>query len=274
MTLTIYAGASCVGSEDEARPAMSQSSELVRLLAAGESVFGIFSGEKTPEQGARIAGNREIDFVFYSLESGPFDIPRMQAYMGAMAEAAGRVAGRAAAAAEGRSVAPAAAHPVALRIPPIRDDREAARDRAGRGLEAGVAAIVFPHVESAADASLAVEVMGGELWPGNPDGRLVNMLIVEDRVGIANVREIVGTPGVSVAFAGPGDLRRAYDGDMRAVEAAIQAVLAACKELDVACGITAGVGDIAERLAQGFRVIIVTEPEALAVGRRAAGRTR
>ncbi len=274
IALTVSVQASCVGNDHEAERAASGVSELPRLLVAGQSVFGIFSGEKTPEQGARMAGNREIDFVFYSLESGPFDIPQMRAYMSAMADAAERLAGRGAAAAEGRSVAPTAAHHVALRIPPIRSGPAAARDRVRRGLEAGVAAIVFPHVESAADAALAVEAMGGELWPGNPDGRLVNMLIVEDRVGIANVREIVGTPGVSVAFAGPGDLRRAYDGDMRAVEAAIQAVLAACKEFDVACGITAGVDDIAERLAQGFRVIIVTEPEALAVGRRAAGRTR
>jgi hypothetical protein len=32
------------------------------------------------------------------------------------------------------------------------------------------------------------------------------------------------------------------------------------------------VDDIAERLTQGFRVIIVTQPEALVVGKRAAGR--
>ena len=43
--------------------------------------------------------------------------------------------------------------------------------------------------------------------------------------------------------------------------------------LDVACGITAGVDDIAERLEQGFRLIIVTSPEALSVGRAAAGRS-
>ena len=54
---------------------------------------------------------------------------------------------------------------------------------------------------------------------------------------------------------------------------AIQTVLAACKEYHVACGVTAGVDDIAARLEQGFRVIIVTDPAALEVGREAAGRT-
>ncbi len=273
VTLVTGAGVACAGEAGgDEEPPMPDRSELVRLLAAGEAVFGIFSGEKTPEQGARMAANREIDFVFYSLESGPFDIPQMRAYMRAMAEAAGPPAGGGTAATGGRPVAAGAAHPVALRIPPIGGGREAAREHVRQGLEAGVAAIVFPHVESAADAALAVDAMAPGAWPGNPEGKLINMLIVEDRAGIANAREIVATPGVSVAFAGPGDLRRAYDGDMEAVESAIQTVLAACRELDVACGITAGVDDIADRLAQGFRVIIVTESEALGVGRRAAGR--
>ena len=80
----------------------------------------------------------------------------------------------------------------------------------------------------------------------------MNMLIVEDREAVEVVDEIVSTPGVSVVFAGPGDLRRAYEGDMEAVESAIQTVLAACTEHRVPCGITAGVDDIAERLSRAF----------------------
>ena len=114
--------------------------------------------------------------------------------------------------------------------------------------------------------------MGSRLWPINPSGDLINILLIEDQEGIAVAREIVGTPGVSVAIPGPGDLRRAYEGDMQAVETAIQTVLAACKEFDVACGITAGVDDIAERLAQGFKLIIVNQPEALSVGLKESGR--
>ena len=231
-------------------------SRIVQLLSSGQAVFGIFSGEHTAEQGAVMAENRETDFVFYSLESGPFDIPAMEAYM----------AGMAGAEVEG------GAHPVTLRIPPLRDDEEAGRDHVRQGLAAGVDAIVFPHVETAEQAALAVGSMGEDGWPANPNGRLVNILLLEDQVAIQNAREIVSTPGVSVAIPGPGDLRRAYNRDMEAVENAIQTVLAACKEFDVPCGITAGADDIAERLEQGFRVIIVTNPEALAVGRAAAGR--
>ena len=229
---------------------------MIELLANGHAVFGIFSGEKTPEQGALMAGNRETDFVFYSLETGPFDIPTMQTYMAAMSEAAGD----------------RQAHPVALRIPPIREDPGAVAGRVAEGLAAGVGAIVFPHVESAEDAALSAESLGNRVWPLHPEGDVINIVLIEDQVGIQNARAIVGTPGVSVAIPGPGDLRRAYEGDMEAVENAIQSVLAVCLELDVPCGITAGVDDIGERLEQGFRLIIVTQPEALAAGRAASGR--
>ena len=59
---------------------------------------------------------------------------------------------------------------------------------------------------------------------------------------------------------------------MEAVEGAIQAVLAACLANGVPCGITAGVDDIAERIAQGFRMFIASDPETVTAGREAAGR--
>ena len=97
-------------------------------------------------------------------------------------------------------------------------------------------------------------------------------MLIEDQAGIEIARDIVGAPGVGVAIPGPGDLRRAYEGDMEAVENAIQTVMAACKEFDVVCGITAGPDDIEKRLDEGFRFFIVTSPETIAVGRRVSGR--
>ncbi len=241
----------------EASDTMVTGNAIVDLLASGQAVFGIFSGDHTAEQGTVMAQNKETDFVFYSLEEGPFDLPQMELYARALRDGAGEDGPRT----------------LALRIPPIRDGREVARQRVEQALAAGVDAVVFPHVESAEDATLGVEAMGADLWPANPKGRVLNVMIIEDRIGIQHAREIVATPGIGVAIPGPGDLRRAFDGDMEAVENAIQTVLAACKEYDVPCGITAGVNDIDQRLEQGFRFIIVTRPEALAVGRAAAGRT-
>ena len=242
------AGGSSDGSSE---PVMS----LEAMLEADQPIFGMFSGPQTPEQGRAIVANRETDFILYSMESGPFDVATMSAYMEAM---------DAAAAATGMS-----AQPVWLRVPAIHTDEAAAPERAAAALETGVDGIVFPHVTTAAEAATSVTLMGSP-WPLGDAG--LNVLIVEDREGVSNVREIMATPGLSVVFAGPGDLRRAYEGDMEAVENAIQTVLAACLEFEVACGVTAGVDDIGTRLDQGFRVIIVTQEEALAAGRRHAGR--
>ena len=239
-----------------AASAPATASALAALLADGQAIFGTFSGPTTPEQGALMGQNRDLDFVFYSLESGPFDIMSTQLYMSGVAEGSGAEP----------------PHPLILRVPPIRDGEDAARANVATALDAGVAAIVFPHVESGAEAAVAVSAMGAELWPGNPSGSLLGILIIEDRSGVERADEILATPGVSVVFAGPGDLRRSYEGDMEAVEAAIQTVLGACQAHGVPCGITANADDIAERIEQGFRMFIVNDQAAVTAGRAAAGR--
>ena len=260
---------------------------VASLLADGQVVFGIFSGERTPETAMEMAQQELADFIFYSLERGPFDLPTMSAYQEALSPPGARGA--------------ANPHPVLLRIPPIRDGMDEAAERTAAGLDAGTYGIVFPHVETADEARHAVASMrpagaGGlrgdpdpeaarvfgvapedyaaraDVWPLEPRGELVSMLLIEDKVGIENALEITSVPGISIVSPGPGDLRRAYEGDLEAVEGAIQTVLAACLEAGVPCGITAGPEDIAMRIEQGFRVFIVTSPEALAVGHEAAGR--
>jgi 2-keto-3-deoxy-L-rhamnonate aldolase RhmA len=173
------------------------------------------------------------------METGPFDVAGMRDFMSALGS-----------------------RPIAARLPPIRDGQEEARERTRLLLEAGAAVVVYPHVEDRAQAELAVSALraGGGKAPG--------ILIIEDRLGVANAREIVSTPGVDIVFPGPGDLRRAYDGDAAAVETAIQSVLSACKEFDVPCGITAGASDIEKRLQEGFRVFIVQDLDALPIGWR------
>lgn len=254
LSLLMACGAEAPPETVSADAATASPNHIVRRLTSGEPALGVFSGDHTPEQGAAMGTNRETDFVFYSLEEPPFDVAALASYMAAMTSTAGK---------KGR-------RPVALRIPPVRGAHDQARARIAEALAAGVDAIVVPHVGSRDDAEVTVGAMGEELWPGDPDGRLVAMLIIEDREGVAHARDIVGTPGVSVVFVGPTDLRRAYEGDGEAVENAIQTVLAACKEFMVPCGITAGVDDIAKRLQQGFRVVIVLQPQALSVGLEAS----
>jgi len=229
---------------------------VARLLADGQAVFGVFANGDTQEDGVEMGANRDPDFVFYSLERGPFDLDTMESYMEGLATGGGEL---------GRQ-------PFALRIPPVGDSAATATERIGRAMARGIDILVVPHVHSDEQVATVVDAMGTDTWPADPDGVHVNFLIVEDREGLAALDEIVAVPGVSVVFAGPGDLRRTFEGDMVAVEEAIQTVLAACLEQEVPCGITAGVDDITMRLEQGFRVFIVTEPEAIAVGKAVAGR--
>lgn len=213
----------------------------VELLRAGKPVFGLFPADKTPETARRLASDEEADFVFYDLEHGPFDVAAMKVFLGSLA---------------GR--------PMVTRLPPIRDGFAEAAVQAKQLVEAGIDGVVFPHVENRAQAEHAVRSVRQET------GAALVILIVEDRIGVQNAREIVATPGVDVVIPGPGDLRRAYDGDAVAVEKSIQTVLAACKESRVVCGITAGAEDVEKRLEQGFCFIIGTGRAAIAVGRRAA----
>ncbi len=228
---------------------------LISKIQNGEPVFGAFARPQTADGGSIAGRNKDPDFIFYSLESGPWDIPGLGAFRQAMINASEAVGG----------------HPITLRIPPIREDRQALYRYIDEGLVEGVEGIVFPHVESAEEAELAVQALGLRSWPLNPMGDVISVILIEDRVGVESAEEIVGTPGVSVVIPGPGDLRRAYEGDEEAIEAAIQRVLAACMKLGVPCGITAGVEDVADRLEQGFKMIIVSDPATIGIGRGSVG---
>ena len=268
--LALFAVAACSGEQDAAEAAASPAAEapaapaspVARLLESGQAVFGIRPAELTAAEGARmVQALPEGDLVFASLESGPWDLPALQAYMQGVRDAA-----RAA------SIEP---FPMFLRIPPIHEvGEEQTRKHVSEALAAGVdGGIIFPHIMSRAEAEVALSTLGDQGWPMNPAGRLVPIVMIEDKQSVENAREIASTPGVRMVFLGPRSLTTAYAEDAAAVEGAIQSVLAICKELDVACGITAGVDDIGKRVQEGLEFVMVREPAELAGGRAAAGRT-
>jgi 4-hydroxy-2-oxoheptanedioate aldolase len=124
-----------------------------------------------------------------------------------------------------------------------------------------------------------------DLWPLNPGGELMNWTIVESHEGLARVRDIAAVKGIGVLWPGAGTLRGLFstsnaDGervlDTDAWEAAIQKVLAACKEFDVPCGYPANANDIEMRMKQGFSVFVMSWGEngirTIDVGRQIAGR--
>ena len=183
-----------------------------------------------------------------------------------------------------------------------------------RQLNMGVTGIMFVSAESAEEVQTGINAMrfkskGGtrpdhvgnapafwgmsekeykekaDLWPLNPNGELVNWTIVESKAGLEKVREIAAVKGIGVLWPGAGTLRGLFstqqpDGtrklDEAAWEAAIQKVLAACKEFNVACGYPASATDIELRMKQGFSVFVMNwgDPgfKAIEIGKNAAGR--
>ncbi|HEX6322500.1 MAG TPA: aldolase/citrate lyase family protein, partial [Vicinamibacterales bacterium] len=205
--------------------------------------------------------------------------------------------------------------PINVKTPKISTDPAKAVENISRQLNAGVTSISFVHVDTAKELEQGIAAMrfasrGGtrpgnvgnapkywglteqeyraraDVWPLNPDGELVAWAIIETKEGLANVREIAQVKGLGVLIPGAGTLRGVFstrdaDGavvrDEQAWEAAIQQVLAACREFQVACGYPATESDIEMRMKQGFSVFIIQQFNdsgfnAVKIGRRAAGR--
>jgi 4-hydroxy-2-oxoheptanedioate aldolase len=179
-------------------------------------------------------------------------------------------------------------------------------------LNAGVATISFVEVDTAEELRLGIAAMrftskGGtrpdevgnapkywglseadyrnkaDVWPLNKDGELVAWAIVETKEGVANVREIAQVKGLSVLVPGAGSLRGVYSNngvrDAVAWEAAIQQILAACKEFKVPCGYPVNEADIETRMKQGFSVAILQSFNedafrTVAKGRQLSGRDK
>jgi 4-hydroxy-2-oxoheptanedioate aldolase len=209
--------------------------------------------------------------------------------------------------------ATATTHPVIVKAQKITDEAETTA-AISRQLDAGVSGIMFVDVESADEvrrglAAMRFRSQGGtspdnvgsapaywgmseaeyrqkaDLWPLNPNGELVNWTIVESKKGLANVREIAAVPGIGVLWPGAGTLRQVFtttsaDGerafDAEGWERAIQQVLAACKEFNVACGYPANENDIEMRMQQGFSVFVMSWGDAgfrtVELGRKLARR--
>lgn len=258
----------------------------------------------TPKTQAQLASDalayRQADYIFDGSMEGNFDAgyPQFVDFVKGMA-ASGRLPWT---------------HPLAVKTPEIAPDLAVARVRIAKQLNAGASTIVFVDVKSADEVKQGLSMMrfaanGGsrdadlgsapglwglsekdyrekaDLWPLNPRGELVNWTIVESKEGLAKIREIAAVKGIGVLFPGAGTLRGVFSStdaagkrvfDEAAWEAAIQQVLAACKEFGVACGYPANLNDIELRMKQGFSVFVIgwgdQGMKTVELGKKLAGR--
>ena len=206
-------------------------------------------------------------------------------------------------------------HPLVVKMQEIAPDPAKAAEAIGKQLNVGVSGIMFVKAESADEVSKGIAAMRfksksgtrsddvgmspaywgmsdaeyrrrADVWPLNPDGELINWTIIESKPGLERVREIAAVKGIGVLWPGAGTLRGVFSttnekgervSDQVAWEAAIQKVLAACKEFNVACGYPASPDDIEMRMKQGFSVFVMNWGDAgfkaIEIGRRVSNRT-
>jgi len=262
---------------------------------------------RSPEQLAADAlGQARSDYIFDGGMEHDFDagVPAFEAFVRGM-QAAGVLKS---------TPHPHLSHPLVVKTPEIAPDPAKARERIARQLNLGVSTIVFVDAISADEVRQGLAMMrfksrGGtrpddvgtapafwgmseseyrskaDLWPLNPRGELTNWVIVESKEGLSKVREIAAVQGISVLFPGAGTLRGVFTStdasgkrvfDEAGWEAAIQSVLAACKEFKVACGYPANLNDVELRMKQGFSVFVIGWGDngfkTVELGRRVAGR--
>jgi 4-hydroxy-2-oxoheptanedioate aldolase len=267
-------------------PSPVRLNRTTELLAAGKSVFGVFSQNRSPTN-ARALAQSTLDFVMIDMEHHPWDAEQLRQMLLGMTD-------KRAILAKGNlqpNVTPL------VRIPP--NGRENLQFFVKQALDTGAFGIMFPYVETADEAREAVRAMRfpqkrnapdaepaglrgfaltsalwywglpaadyierADVWPLDPTGELLSIVQIESPRGIANLDAILDVPGISAIFVGPQDLTLALGlaGTTNApeLEEAIVTVLRTCQRRGVPCGIIAYTPELAaKRLEQGFRFIIV-----------------
>jgi len=162
---------------------------------------------------------------------------------------------------------------------------------AARALDAGATAIVFPMVDTAAEARALVEAakyppVGRRSWGPSPAAALLGLplpeylarandlvrvfAMIESAEALANVEAIAATAGLDGLFVGPYDLSislldgAAADPAHPKVEAALARVLAAARANGLAAGLyCSGAAQAAIRERQGFTFLSVASDAAI-----------
>ena len=137
----------------------------------------------------------------------------------------------------------------------------------------------MPHIRNPDEARLAVsffEDIDADVWsPANPDGRIISMLMIEDRGALLAAEEIANTPGYSLLACGIGSLGGDL-GDRQAAEAGCLEVLSHATRLGLPSMITANRQNLRQRIDQGYRGILLQMGDALGdlvrIGRETTGR--
>lgn len=261
---------------------------VIARLAAGKTVYGLINTGDLSLANARDTARAPADFVYADMEHSPLDFPGLAIFLAGLTDKAAILTKK--------SVQPNVAF--FARFPPEADQSNWVVKQA---LDIGLMGVIFNGVDSKEQAVTAVRTMRyppmrgatrrepvgirgystaaasyawgvsaaeyerrADVWPLNPEGDLLAVIMIESVEGLEHLDEIASVPGVGALFLGAGsDLSRSMGvpASSPEVEAAFQRILKACKAHNVACGITAGnAADIIRRVKEGWNMIRSTVP--------------
>ena len=254
---------------------------LVEKLAAGQVAFGV-SNEDMSLENARTLAAEDLDWVYIDYEHAPMNFETLRMFLVGMID-------RAEAARKGNTQPKVT--PLARFAPYAREGNEWVIKQAldqglmgviFNGVETGDQALRYvramrypqrrgsPHMEPAGlrgsgpdnalwfwGLPMAEYMRHADLWPLNPAGDLIAIMMIETAEGVRNVDAIARVPGVGGLFLGPTDLSNSMGvaPGSPETEAAVQTVLKACLAHKVACAITASAADMPRRIKEGFRIL-------------------
>src|SRR5213593_4476476 len=260
---------------------------VIAKLAEGKTVYGLITSDLSLAN-ARETARAPVDFVYADMEHNPLDFPALNMFLLGMTD-------------RGMVLKKGNLQPnVALmaRFPPEADQSQWVVKQA---LDIGLHGVIFNGVDRKEQALIAVKSMRypqlkgskyyepngirgaapgnatwiwgitgdeyerhADLWPLNPEGDLLAILMIESVEGLQNLDAIASTPGVGALFVGAAsDMTRSMGvrPGSPEVEAGLQKVLGACKAHKVGCAITATTGpDVARRVKEGWNIIRSTVP--------------
>ena len=255
---------------------------VIDKLAKGQPVFGLNTGDLSL-QNARSAARSAADFIYVDMEHNPLDFPALQKFLLGMSDKSQVF--------KKGSLQPNVA--LFARFPPEADQAAWVVKQA---LDIGLMGVIFNGVDTKEQALAAVQSMrypqmrgsphmepagkrgsgsanatwawgiGGEeyarradLWPLNPEGDLLAIIMIESAEGVKNLDDILSVPGVGMVFIGAaGDLHMSLGVPRTSpeVEAARQTILRGCLAHNVACGISpTSAADAVRRLDEGWKMI-------------------
>src|SRR6266699_4265904 len=258
---------------------------VIKALESGKPTFTSFS-QADPESAIAMS-TAKYDGIVYEMEHNPWDIRALRDSLQYMLNR-GQIA---------KSSSPAPSVTPMVRIPP--NGAEKAQFQAKQALDLGVYGIVWPHISSLEEAYNAVaacryprlqnapmyEPAGirgdgptagvrywgltqpeyyakADVWPLDPKGEILVMLMIEDTQGIASLSDILQkVPGIGLILIGEGDLSqelgfpRQYEHPQ--VLDAMAQIVARCEE----CGVPVGhphvdSNNVERILKQGYRFLM------------------